>query len=149
MEDALVRVVGWLEGEVGGPDQRQIADRVKYVIIGGDLVDGIGVYPRQELDLKVPDIYEQYRLAANFVREIPEYMDVVLIPGNHDAVRQALPQPAISKDFAGPVYDSRRVVSLGDPAEVRLDGVDFLLFHGTSLMDILSSAPGFDYHRPV
>ena len=149
MEDAFGRVLGWLKGEVGGPDQRHIADRVKYVIIGGDLVDGIGVYPRQEVDLKVPDIYEQYRLAAKLVGEIPEYMDVVLIPGNHDAVRQALPQPAIPKEFAGPVYDSRRVVSLGDPSEVRLDGVDFLLFHGTSLMDILSSAPGFDYTRPV
>src|SRR5438132_1337156 len=118
-------------------------------VVVGDLVDGIGVYPRQEVDLKVPDIYEQYRLAAKLVGEIPEHMDVVLIPGNHDAVRQALPQPAITKDFAGPVYDSRRVVSLGDPSEVRLDGVDFLLFHGTSLMDILSSAPGFDYQRPV
>jgi DNA polymerase II small subunit len=149
MEDAFRRVLGWLKGEVGGPDQRHIADRVKYVLIGGDLVDGIGVYPRQEVDLKVADIHEQYRLAAKLVAEIPEHMEVVLIPGNHDAVRQALPQPAISRDFAGPVYDSRQVVSLGDPSEVRLEGVDFLLFHGTSLMDILSSAPGFDYTRPV
>ncbi len=149
MEDAFRRVLGWLKGEVGGPEQRYVADRVKYVLIGGDLVDGIGVYPRQEIDLKIPDIYEQYRLAAKFVAEIPEYMDMILIPGNHDAVRQALPQPAIPKEFAGPVYDSRRVVSLGDPSEVRLDGVDFLLFHGTSLMDIISSAPGFDYQRPV
>src|SRR5207245_9618321 len=94
-------------------------------------------------------IYEQYRLAAKFVGEVPDYMEVVLIPGNHDAVRQALPQPAIAKDFAGPVYDSRRVVSLGDPSEVRLEGVDFLLFHGTSLMDILSFAPRFDYQRSV
>src|SRR5207244_6090793 len=76
-------------------------------------------------------------------------MDVVLIPGNHDAVRQALPQPAIPKDFAGPVYDSRKIVSLGDPAEVRLHGVHFLLYHGTSLMDILSGVPGLDYQRPV
>src|SRR5205807_2432588 len=60
MEDACGRVLGWLRGEVGGPDQRHIADRVKYVLIGGDLVDGIGVYPRQEVDLKVADIYEQY-----------------------------------------------------------------------------------------
>ena len=149
MEDAFRRVMGWLKGEVGGPEQRYIADRVKYVLIGGDLVDGIGVYPRQEVDLKVPDIYEQYRLAANFVGEVPEYMEVVLIPGNHDAVRQALPQPAIPRDFAGPVYDSRKVLSLGDPAEVRLEGVDFLLFHGTSLMDIVSSVPGFDYQRPT
>jgi len=136
LEDSFQRVVGWLRGEVGD-------------LVGGDLVDGIGVYPRQELDLKVPDIYEQYRLAAKFVGEVPEYMEVVLIPGNHDAVRQALPQPMIPRDFAGPVYDARRVVSLGDPSEVRLEGVDFLLFHGTSLMDVISSVPGFDYRRPV
>ncbi len=149
LEDAFRRVLGWLKGDVGAPNQRDIASRVKYVLIGGDLVDGIGVYPRQEVDLKVPDIYEQYRLAARFVGEIPEHMEVVLIPGNHDAVRQALPQPAIPKDFAGPVYESRRIVSLGDPAEISLHGVHFLLFHGTSLMDIVSSVPGFDYQKPV
>ena len=149
LEDEFRRVLNWLKGEIGTPNQREMASRVKYVMIGGDLVDGIGVYPRQEVDLAVPDIYEQYRLAAKFVSEIPEYMDVVLIPGNHDAVRQALPQPAIPRDFAGPVYDSRKIVSLGDPAEVRLHGVHFLLYHGTSLMDILSGVPGLDYQRPV
>jgi len=149
LEDEFRRVLSWLKGDIGTPNQREVAERVKYVLIGGDLVDGIGVYPRQEVDLAVPDIYEQYRLAAKFVSEIPEYMDVVLIPGNHDAVRQALPQPAIPKDFAGPVYDSRKITSLGDPAEVRLHGVHFLLYHGTSLMDILSGVPGLDYQRPV
>src|SRR5438128_9531756 len=85
MEDAFRRVLGWLKGEVGDPDQRHTSDHVKYVLIGGDLVDGIGVYPRQEVDLKVADIHEQYRLAAKVVGEIPEHMQVVLIPGNHDA----------------------------------------------------------------
>jgi DNA polymerase II small subunit len=149
LEDQFRRVLSWLRGEIGTPNQREIAEKVKYVVIGGDLVDGIGVYPRQEVDLDIKDIYEQYRLAAKFVSEIPEYMEVVLIPGNHDAVRQALPQPAIPKDFAGPVYDSRKIISLGDPAEVRLHGVHFLLYHGTSLMDILSGVPGLDYQRPV
>src|SRR5437016_7270248 len=101
MEDAFGRVLRWLKGEVGGPDQRHISDHVKYVLIGGDLVDGIGVYPRQEVDLKVPDIYEQYRLAAKLVGEIPEHMEVVLILGNQDGVRQALAQPAIPKEFSG------------------------------------------------
>jgi DNA polymerase II small subunit len=149
LEDAFRRVLGWLKGEIGGPNQREIADRVKYVLICGDLVDGIGVYPRQEIDLAVQDIYEQYRLAAKYVAEIQDHVEVVLIPGNHDAVRQALPQPAISKDFAGPVYDARRIVTLGDPSEIRLHGVHFLLYHGTSLMDIVSSVPGLDYQRPV
>ena len=149
LEDTFQRVLLWLRGKVGDPNQREIANRVKYVLIGGDLVDGIGVYPRQDIDLKIPDIYEQYRLAAKFVMEIPEHMEVVLIPGNHDAVRQALPQPSIPRDFAGPLYDARKIVSLGDPSEVRLEGVDFLLFHGTSLMDIISGVPGFDYQRPT
>jgi len=30
-----------------------------------------------------------------------------------------------------------------------LHGVQFLLYHGTSLMDILSGVPGLDYQRPV
>src|SRR3989442_1775619 len=51
MEDAFGRVLGWLKGEVGGPDQRHIADRVKYVIIGGGLVEGVGGEPPQEMGL--------------------------------------------------------------------------------------------------
>ncbi len=148
LEEEFRRVLSWLKGEYGDSNLKEIADRVKYVMICGDLVDGIGVYPRQEADLAITDIYEQYRVAAKFVGEIPEHMEVVLIPGNHDAVRQALPQPAIPKDFAGPVYDARRIVSLGDPSEVRLHGVHFLLYHGTSLMDLVSSVPGLDYQRP-
>ncbi|HZY94160.1 MAG TPA: DNA-directed DNA polymerase II small subunit [Candidatus Bathyarchaeia archaeon] len=149
LEDAFHRVLAWLKGDVGDPNQREIAGRVKYVLICGDLVDGIGVYPRQEVDLKVGDIFEQYRIAANLVGQIPEHMEVVLIPGNHDAVRQALPQPMISKEYAGPVYDARKIVSLGDPAELRLEGVHFLLYHGTSLMDLIGSVPGFEYQKPV
>src|SRR2546428_1977372 len=45
MEDAFRRVLGWLKGEVGGPDQRYVADRVKYVLIGGGYVGGIGRHP--------------------------------------------------------------------------------------------------------
>jgi DNA polymerase II small subunit len=149
LEDEFRRVLDWLKGEVGDPNQREIANRVKYVLIGGDLVDGIGVYPRQDVDLKISSIYDQYKLAAEFVGQVPEHMEVVLIPGNHDAVRQALPQPMIPKEYAGPVYDSRKITSLGDPAEVRLDGVHFLLYHGTSLMDLISSVPGFEYQKPI
>lgn len=149
LEDEFRRVLSWLKGDVGDKNQREIADHVKYVLICGDLVDGIGVYPRQEVDLKIQSIYDQYKLAAEFVGQIPEHMEVVLIPGNHDAVRQALPQPMIPKEYAGPVYDSRKIIPLGDPAELRLEGVLFLLYHGTSLMDLISSVPGFDYQKPV
>jgi len=149
LKEPFDRVLGWLIGDLGTPVQREIAGRVKYVMIGGDLVDGIGVYPRQEIDLLIPNIHEQYSESAKYVGQIPEHMSVVMIPGNHDAVRQALPQPMIPREYAGPVYDSRHVISLGDPSEVRLHGVHFLLYHGTSLMDLVSTVPGLDYQNPV
>lgn len=149
LKQPFQRVLDWLKGDVGTPEQREIAGRVKYVLIGGDLVDGIGVYPRQEIDLAIPNIHLQYDEAAKYVGQIPEHMSVVLIPGNHEPVRQALPQPMVPTQYAGPVYDSRSILSLGDPSEVRLHGVHFLLYHGTSLMDLLSSVPGLEYQNPV
>ncbi|HZD13452.1 MAG TPA: DNA-directed DNA polymerase II small subunit, partial [Candidatus Binatus sp.] len=149
LREPFNRVLGWLNGDIGNKEQREVAGRVKYVLFGGDLVDGIGVYPRQEMDLQIVNIHDQYRESAKYVAQIPEHMSVVLIPGNHDAVRQALPQPMIPKEYAGPVYDSRHVVSLGDPSEIRVHGVHFLLYHGTSLMDLVSSVPGLEYQNPV
>jgi DNA polymerase II small subunit len=148
LESAFRRMLLWLNGKVGSAQQVELAGRVKYVVIAGDLVDGVGIYPRQEEDLDVPDIYEQYRLVAQFIQQIPEYMDVILIPGNHDATRQSLPQPAISSEYAGPVYESRKVLSVSNPSEVRLHGVNLLLYHGTSLNDVMASVPEMDLHAP-
>ncbi len=148
VEDAFRRAILWLNGKVGTAQQAYVARRTKYVLIAGDLVDGIGVYPRQEDELSIPDIYEQYKSAAQFIEQIPDYIDLILIPGNHDGVRQALPQPAISKEFAEPVYEARAVTSLGNPCEVELHGVRFLLHHGRSLEDLLTSAPGMSFNRP-
>ncbi|TLN00236.1 hypothetical protein FDZ71_14675, partial [bacterium] len=137
LEDAFNRVVLWLNGKIGGSKQVELAERIKYVIIAGDLVDGIGVYPRQEDELSIKDVHEQYKLAAQYIEQIPDYVDVILIPGNHDAVRQALPQPAIPKEFADPIYAARDVISLGNPAEIKIHNVHFLLYHGRRLDDVV------------
>jgi len=148
LESAFRSMILWLNGKVGSTDQIELAGRTKYVIIAGDLVDGVGVYPHQEEELAVPDIYEQYKLLAEFIQGIPEYIEVIIIPGNHDATRQSLPQPAIFSEYAEPLYESRRVLSLGNPSEVRLHGVSFLLYHGTSLNDVIASVPDMELHSP-
>jgi len=148
LEDAFNRVILWLNGKMGTDQQAYVARRTKYVIVAGDLVDGIGVYPRQEDELNIRDIYEQYRFAAKFIEQIPDYVDVILIPGDHDATRQALPQSAILKEFAEPVYEARKVTALGNPCEVELHKVRFLLHHGRSLVDLLTSAPGMNFDKP-
>lgn len=143
--DAFNKFLRWLRGQEGNNRQREIASRVKYIIIAGDLVDGIGIYPNQEEELAIKDIYEQYALAAKLIQQIPEYLEVIIIPGNHDAARQALPQPAMMRKYAEPVYEARKVAMLGNPAKLRLSGVEFLVYHGTSLNDVIGSVPDVTY----
>ena len=145
---ALNRVFDWLNLRIGAPNQRAIAERTKYVTICGDIVDGIGVYPRQENELAITDLYDQYKEAAKYIGKIPDHIETIVIPGNHDSVRQALPQPAIPKDFAEPIYEARDLISLGNPAEITLHGVRCLLHHGRSLLDIMTRAPNITFTEP-
>jgi len=144
----LGRMFDWLNLMVGTSNQRSIAERTKYLVICGDVVDGIGIYPRQEHELAITDLYDQYKEAAKYVARIPDYIETVVIPGNHDPVRQALPQPPIPNDFGEPLYESHKFISLGNPAEVAFHGVRFLLHHGRSLDDVLSSAPNMTFTEP-
>lgn len=145
---SLQRAFDWLNLKIGAPNQRSIAERTKYLVICGDIVDGIGIYPRQEQELAIVDLYEQYREAAKYIGLIPDHIETIILPGNHDPVRQALPQPPIPKEFGEPIYESRDLISLGNPAEVSLHGVRLLLHHGRSLDDILSSVPSMDFTQP-
>jgi DNA polymerase II small subunit len=146
--EAFSRFIMWLNGKYGDEKMREIASHVKYVLIAGDIVDGIGVYPNQVKELAIKDIYGQYKLAAKYIEQIPDYIEVVIIPGNHDAPRKALPQPAISDVFLETLQESRKVYSLGNPCLASLHGVEVLLYHGRSLDDIVSTVPGMDPYRP-
>ncbi len=147
--DLFGRFVEWINGKGGNVQEQEIAGRVKYLIIGGDLVDGIGVYPQQEHELEISDIYKQYKLAANFIAQIPDHIEVIIIPGNHDATRKALPQPPIPEKYAGPLYDVRKIHSLGNPSQILIHGVNVLLHHGRSLEDLLVRLPNTTHDNPT
>jgi len=146
--EQLGRVFDWLNLKVGSHNQREIASKTKYVILCGDIVDGIGIYPRQEQELAIVDLYDQYKEAAKYISRIPDHIETILVPGNHDAVRQAMPQPRLPKDFGEPLYEARKLISLGNPSELTLHGVRFLLHHGRSLDDIIGSVPSMDFTQP-
>ncbi|MGC9345630.1 MAG: metallophosphoesterase, partial [Candidatus Bathyarchaeales archaeon] len=146
--ESLNRFLLWLNGKYGNEKMKKIASHVKYVLIAGDIVDGIGIYPNQIKELAVKEVYEQYKLAAKFIEQIPDYIEVIVIPGNHDATRKALPQPAISNAFLEPLQESRKVHSFGNPCFLSIHKVEILLYHGRSLDDIISTIPGMDYSHP-
>ena len=138
----------WLNGKYGNSKLMEIAGKVKYLVIAGDIVDGIGVYPQQVKELAIKDISKQYELASEYFEQIPDYIEVIVIPGNHDASRKALPQPAIPKEYAEAIYEKREIYSLGDPATVRLHGVEVLIYHGRSLDDVIVNSPNANFDNP-
>jgi DNA polymerase II small subunit len=146
LADDFSRFLAWLNGKLGDLD---IVERIRYVIIAGDIVDGIGVYPGQEFQLSERNLRRQYIVAREFLERVPKHMKLLVVPGNHDPVRQALPQPAVPADVAGPLYGLENAVHLGGPANIKLDGVNFLIYHGRSLDDIIATIPDLTYDRPV
>ncbi|RLG57045.1 MAG: DNA-directed DNA polymerase II small subunit [Hadesarchaea archaeon] len=148
LEDLFLKFVRWLRGDTGNGKQRELAGRVKYIVLAGDVVDGIGVYPRQEEELLIDDIFKQYEVAATILGQIPEHITLVILPGNHDAVRPSEPQPAISKDVAEGLYDLNTVM-VGNPAWLSLHGVNFIAYHGRSFDDLIGTMPGLNRQNPV
>lgn len=147
-KEAFKRFILWLRGKYGNEQMRQIASRVKYVLVAGDIVDGIGIYPDQQKELTIQDVHKQYNFAAKYLEKIPDYIEIFLSPGNHDATRKSLPQPAIPEGYLTAVKGKKNVHSLGSPCVLNIHGVEVLMYHGRSLDDIVSVIPGMDHEHP-
>ncbi|MCQ5340518.1 MAG: DNA-directed DNA polymerase II small subunit [Candidatus Methanomethylicia archaeon] len=145
MRQQFESFIKWLRGE---NDEKEIASKVKYLIIAGDIVDGIGIYPNQEEELIIKDIYKQYEEAAYYLSMIPENIKIIIIPGNHDACRQTLPTPPIYKDIGAPLYSLKNVVMLGDPSFIEIENLVFLITHGRSLDDVIPVIPNCTFKEP-
>ncbi len=144
MEEAWERFVSWVNGDAEDPSG--LASQVEYLVVAGDLVDGIGVYPGQDADLVVPDIYEQYKKAAGYINSIRKDISIIISPGNHDMVRQAEPQPALPEEVTRDFNSNCTFV--GSPARVTLGGIQVLVYHGRSIDDLVLRIPGLSYGEP-
>jgi DNA polymerase II small subunit len=135
LDEAWLRFADWLSD----------AD-VQYLLIAGDLVDGIGIYPGQDQELVIKNIYEQYDVFGEMLADLPAKLQIVVSPGNHDVVRGSEPQPALSGEFVRKF--PANVTLVENPALVSLQGVSVLMYHGRSYDDLISMIPGASYTRP-
>ncbi|MCK4281179.1 MAG: DNA-directed DNA polymerase II small subunit [Candidatus Lokiarchaeota archaeon] len=142
------RFIKFLNGEFGNQKTRDFAGKIKYIMIAGDLIDGIGIYPNQKENLEISDIYKQYEKAAELLREIPSYIKIFYSPGSHEPVHKALPQPAVPKKYIDGLFDLG-VICVGDPVLIQTEGVKTLSFHGDSLIDLNMSIPGLSHEQPT
>jgi len=143
MEEELTEFVTWLSS----PDP--VARKVRFVLIGGDIIDGVGIYPNQNKELVCQTIEEQLQKAEDLLDQIPKNIKIIIMPGNHDPGRRALPQPAIPKKYNSGLWERENIKMVGNPALVSLNGVKVLMFHGQSIDDIVKTTPGLSYDRPT
>ena len=132
MAEAWHRFAEWLHTEK--------AETVEYLLIAGDMVEGVGVYPNQDEELSIIDIYDQYEAFSEYLKEVPADMDIVMIPGNHDAVRLAEPQPAFDEELRE-IMSAHDAQIVSNPSTVNLEGVSVLMYHGVSLDEVIAELP--------
>lgn len=143
MEKEFVDMISWLSS----PDP--IAKRVRFVILGGDVIDGIGIYPNQDKELVALNTADQLKLLYDILDKIPKHIKVFIAPGNHDPGRRALPQPAIPAKYCPDLWGRKNFFMIGNPAVISLNGVKVLIFHGQSVDDIVKTTPGLSYDKPA
>ncbi len=137
LED-FTRFLKWLKGGFGNNKQRGIAKKIRYLFIVGDIVEGVGIYPDQEKDLKINDIYKQYEECASLLGQIPSRIKIIICGGNHDALRISEPQPCLYKDLSKPLWELSNVVMVSNPGFVNIHaskdflGFNVLIYHGFS-----------------
>lgn len=147
LEDVFEKFVKWINCEFGTPEQIEIAKDVKYLLVAGDIVDGIGVYPNQDEDLNIKDITSQYEEAARLFGKIRPDIKIIFAPGNHDASRLAEPQPAVPEEYAEALYKLKNAEFVSSPAIVSLEGIKTLIYHGNSFLDLTMSIKGLSQER--
>ncbi|PIZ51440.1 hypothetical protein COY27_03555 [Candidatus Woesearchaeota archaeon CG_4_10_14_0_2_um_filter_33_13] len=157
LHEEFQKFISWISGEVGNDEQKKLAENVKYIIIAGDLVDGIGIYPSQEEELSIKTIDGQYKEFCRLIKQIPQNKQIIICPGNHDMVHLAEPQPIFYKQYAPDLFLMPNVTLVTNPAVVNIgktksfSGFDVLMYHGYSFDYYVSNVEtirnGGGYHR--
>ena len=149
LEDSFKKFIELLNGNTKNGLEEKIVSRLKYISIAGDLVDGVGIYPGQEYDLYDVDIISQYKEVATYIEQIPEHIDIIISPGNHDALRPAEPQPIFPKRILDLFDGLNNVHFVSNPGFVNIHGLDFLLYHGRSFDDVIGQISSASYQDPT
>ncbi len=138
LNDTINVFVDWLNSE------SPFTEKIKYLFVVGDMVEGVGIYPDQEEELRVTNIHDQYQLFIDMVNEIRDDIQIIVGPGNHDMVRLAEPQPPVPREYVEELYEMENVHMVPNPCWVTVhghngDGINVLMYHGYSFDEHVST----------
>jgi DNA polymerase II small subunit len=147
LEKEFLKFIDYLNGGISGTEEE--VSKIKYLLLVGDIITGVGNYPNQEAELKIVDLEEQFKQLAVLLDKIPKTIKIILSPGNHDSVRLMEPQPLLDEKYAWPLYDLENAIFTTNPARVNIgsveelgfDGFDVLTYHGFSFPFYANNIP--------
>jgi DNA polymerase II small subunit len=137
-EENFNNFINWLNLEGENSDQIELAKKIKYLMIVGDSVDGVGIFPDQEKFLNINDMYDQYKKLAELLSKIRKDIQIIICPGQHDAVWVGEPQPPIDEKWAPDLFKLENVTLVSNPTMVRIaESFDILMYHGAGMHGII------------
>ena len=139
LEQEWDEMVAWMNTD------DETAQNIKWLVLSGDVIDGIGIYPGHEENICIANSFDQYEMCARKLDELPDHITPVLLPGNHDAVRPAEPQPMLEP---GVQQKFNSTIHVGNPARITLSGIDVLSYHGKGIDDIVPRVEDVTYDKP-
>tara|TARA_Y100000034_G_scaffold119266_1_gene160857 strand:+ start:3906 stop:5522 length:1617 start_codon:yes stop_codon:yes gene_type:complete len=144
LEENFLKFIDYLNGKV--PNTPEV-EKIKYLVIAGDLIAGVGIYPGQEKELKISDVELQYAKAAELLGKVRNNIKIIICPGNHDALRIMEPQPLLDEKYAWPLYNLKNVILVTNPSQINIgsrkgfSGFNILLYHGYSYHYYANNVP--------
>ncbi|MFB6246477.1 MAG: metallophosphoesterase [Candidatus Pacearchaeota archaeon] len=144
LDKSFQKFIDYLNGKV--PNTSEV-DKIKYIYFVGDLVAGIGIYPGQEDDLRIPDLEQQYIELAEMLDKIPKHIKLIISPGNHEGIRLLEPQPVIDEKYGWPLYQLENVYITPNPCysavgvKQNFTGIHVLTYHGFSFPYYSNNVP--------
>ena len=147
LKKSFEKFLSWINGEIGSETQRNIAKKVKYVIMSGDIIEGAGTYPGQQDDLEILDVEKQYEEAAKYLKKIPSHIQMITISGNHDVGRLAEPQEKPYMEVAKSLYELPNLKLSTNPCTINIGktddfpGFNIMIYHGGSLIYYSENIP--------
>ncbi len=156
LEKKFDNFIKWTNGQMGNEEQKQTSEKLKYLFVIGDLVDGVGIYPTQESELMIKDVYKQFDYFTELIKQIPEHIQIIMCPGNHDPLRLSEPQPPLTREFLKTLVDYKNITLVSNPATINVHaindfpGLNVLMYHGYSFdyycneIPIIRNAGGYD-----
>lgn len=142
LEKEFLRFIKWLNCEEGDEKQREIARKVKYLFLTGDSIDGVGVFPNQEQFLNIKDMRSQYKKLVEYLKLIRKDIQIIMSPGQHDAVWVGEPQPIVEESWSDGLHQIQNLTLVPNPCLVEIDGgFKILMYHGASMHGIIEEIP--------